>query len=49
MKITQEKVNRCKFDIVFLERKNIRNKEKSDVAMVDEIIKVIKNGVNERY
>ena len=36
MKITQEKCNRCKLDIVLLERKNLRNKEKSDVAMVDE-------------
>ncbi len=49
MKITQEKCNRCKLDIVLLERKNLRNKEKSDVAMVDEIIKMIKMYVNERY
>lgn len=49
MELSEEKLNRCKMELIFVERKNARSKEKSDVVMVKDIIKIISRTVDERY
>lgn len=49
MEISEEKINNCKMELIFIERRNIRSREKSDVAMVKDIKKIIANCLAERY
>lgn len=49
MEFSEEKINNCKMQLIFIERKNIRSREKSDVAMVKEIKKIVANCLAERY
>lgn len=49
MEFSEEKLNQCKMELIFIERKNARSKEKSDVVMVKDIIKIISRTMEERY
>ena len=49
MEFSEEKLNPCKMELIFIERKNARSKEKSDEVMVKDIIKIISRTMEERY
>ena len=49
MEFSEEKLNQCKMELIYIERKNARSKEKSDITMVKDIIKIISRTLEERY
>lgn len=49
MEYSEEKINNCKMELIYVERRNIRSREKSDVAMVKYIEKIIVRCLEERY
>lgn len=46
---SKDKIQSCKMEIIYLERKNIRTNELSDAKMVDKITKAIASNLQERY